>query len=118
MKENFEEHIPEGWSIKVAKSVEDVEELRGTWQEWQWHPNADIDFYLTIVNARPEILRPHVILLLSNDQPVAMMIGRIEEKKFEFKIGYKSFYGPKVRLLTIIYGGILGDHSLRRCSFF
>jgi hypothetical protein len=99
------------YSIKIARSVEEVEELRSIWEGWQWHPNADIDFYLTIVNARPEILRPHTILVSINGNPKAMMVGRIEDQRLDIKIGYKKIFRPKLRILRIVYGGILGEQS-------
>ncbi|MFX0196545.1 MAG: GNAT family N-acetyltransferase [Candidatus Hodarchaeota archaeon] len=99
----------QGCSIQTARNVEDIEKMRGVWEEMQWHPNADIDFYLTIVNSRQEILRPHVILLSLNGRPKAMMVGKLEERRLYFKIGYKALYCPNVRSLTIVEGGLLGD---------
>ncbi len=92
-----------------------MELLRTAWQRLQWHPNADIDFYLTVLASRPEILRPHVIALGSNGDVKAMLIGRIEERALDFKVGYKTVLRPKARVLTIIYGGILGDASPGVC---
>jgi hypothetical protein len=111
MKDEHSERNHNQYSIRVARSLEEVEELRSIWEGWQWHPNADIDFYLTIVNSRKEILRPHVILLLSNNQPMAMMIGRMEEIRLDFKVGYKTLFKPKARILNFVYGGILGEQS-------
>jgi len=99
------------YTIKVARSIEEVEQYRDSWESMQWHPNADIDFYITIVNKRQEIIRPHVIVLYNDNNPEAMVIGRIEEKRIDIKIGYKVFYRPKLRSLTIVYGGILGNQS-------
>lgn len=99
------------YTIKVAKSGKEVEEIRNIWEKLQCHPNADIDFYLNIVNSREEIIRPHVIILYSGETPKAMMIGRIEERTIDLKIGYKTICKPKVLALAVIHGGILGDIS-------
>lgn len=104
----------EPYSIKVARSAEEIESLREIWEKWQCHPNADIDFYLTIINSREEIIRPHVMVIGKNGKPETMVIGRIERKREEIKIGYKTLFKPWVRILRIIYGGILGEQSKRR----
>ncbi len=102
-------NIPEdSYTIYTAKSVEEIEHIRDIWEEMQWHPNADIDFYLTIVNSRKEIIRPHVLLIKKNGKPDALVIGRIEDNRIRCNIGYKTVYKPEVRYLTIIYGGLLG----------
>lgn len=109
MKNNLVDNSGNEFEIKVARSIEEVEEMRAIWEGLQHHPNADIDFYLTIIGSRKEVLRPHVILHSSKSGSNAMVIGRVEEKALDFKIGYKTIYSPKVRLLTIVYGGLLGD---------
>lgn len=101
----------EGYTVKVARSVEEVESLRGAWEQMQWHPNADIDFYLTILASRDEILRPYIVQLSSSGRPKAMMIGRIVQQRLDFKVGYKTIFRPKVRVLTFIYGGLLGEQT-------
>lgn len=107
-----EEMVKEKYSIKIIQCIDEIEEIRPIWEKMQWHPNADIDFYLTIIQSRPNILQPYIMVLFVNDKPKAMMIGRIEKNKFPIiKFGYKTLYQPQLRSLTIIYGGLLGDCS-------
>jgi len=107
---NYQEKtLHDGYSVQIATSFEEIEKMRPIWEEMQWHPNADIDFYLTIGNSRKEILRPNVVLLSSNGCPIAMMVGKVEERRLNFNIGYKTLYKPKVHSLTIVEGGLLGD---------
>ncbi len=44
--------------IVVARTVPEVEAIREVWKNWDWSPNADIDFYLHILRSRREVLRP------------------------------------------------------------
>jgi hypothetical protein len=111
MKDRSTRNGKNDYSISVLRTVQEVKEIRSIWESMQWHPNADMDFYLTIVNARPEIVRPHVIVLFENGCARAIMVGRVEETRLNFQIGYKSILRPKVRLIAIIYGGLLGDIS-------
>lgn len=91
--------------ISVASSAEEVEQYRNAWKSLQWHPNADIDFYLTINKSRPEIIRPHVFILKENGCVKAMLVGRIEEVRFDLHFGYKIIFKEKIRQLHLIHGG-------------
>ena len=97
--------------LRIARTVQEVEEMRSPWESMQEHPLTDIDYYLEIVISRPEILRPHVVLLSSNGQPRAMMVGIIQQKPLDLKIGYKTICKPKPRSLTIPDGGLIGEQT-------
>ncbi len=99
------------YSITIAKSVLEVEELRQSWEAMQWHPNADIDFYLTVLSCRAETLRPYVISISQNGNPRAMAIGRMESTRLRFDLGYRTLCESPARVLMIIYGGLLGEES-------
>ncbi len=107
MKRNIDKKY-DGYEVIVAKSVEEVEKNRSLWEKLQWHPNADIDFFLTIVGARDEIRQPYVFIFKKNGTPEAMVVGRIEDHRIKCKVGYKTIYNPKIRLFTIVYGGVIG----------
>lgn len=109
-------NIPECYSVTVIRSLAEIESVRTVWNEMQTHPNVDIDLYQIVLNTRLDILEPYVILLSYNDRPIAMLVGRIEEKTIDFKLGYKSFFLSKVRSLTVIYGGLMGDMTVSRAE--
>jgi hypothetical protein len=96
-------------AVRVAASRKEVEALRPAWEAMQFHPNADIDYFLTVVEAREEIERPHVIAVCEGDRPIALLIGRIEEDALEIKLGGKVLFRPWLRQLKMVYGGALGD---------
>lgn len=98
-------------SIKVIRSICELEYFRRTWVSWQHHPNSDIDFYLTVLSTRPEIMRPHVMVVYRGEHPEAMLVGRLELRKLEAKVGYASLLVKRVRTLTFLYGGLLGKLS-------
>lgn len=97
----------------IARTVEEIEAIRVPWESFQSHPNGDIDFYVNLIEFRKEIIRPHVVLLVENGVPVSLIIGRIENAKFKIKIGYKELWNPKIKCLTLSYGGILGNTNRR-----
>lgn len=78
----------------------------------QSHPNSDIDFYLSVIKAKKDDFRPYIILLFKRQQPHTLLIGRIEDRHIEIKFGYKVLTRHKLRSLSIIHSGVLGNNSL------
>jgi len=98
-------------SVRILRTAAEIEDFRETWESWQRHPNIDIDFYLTVNRMRPQILRPHIVVLYRDGRPDAMLVGRIVNERIACNIGYKTVFAPRARVLRIIYGGILGNLS-------
>jgi hypothetical protein len=97
--------------IRIARSLAEVEALRGSWSAWPGHRDSDIDFYIMIVQSYSEVLRPHVIALYRGGEPEAIMVGRLEKKRLHFKVGYLHPFRPWARCLTFVYGAIHGNAS-------
>jgi hypothetical protein len=97
--------------VRIARSLEQVEALRGSWTTWPSHRDSDIDFYLMILRSYPEVLRPHVVALFRDGKPDAILVGRLERKRLTFRIGYKPVFRPKARCLTFVYAAIHGNAS-------
>jgi Acetyltransferase (GNAT) domain len=97
--------------IRVARSVEEVECLREAWLNWPGHRDSDIDFFLMINQAYPEILRPHVIALYRDGKPSAILVGRLDKKKLAFNVGYFRGIRAWARCLTFVYDPVHGDAS-------
>jgi len=103
-------------SVRISRTLDQVYSLRDTWTRFQSHPNSDIDYYLTVAQCRPEILRPHVLAVTSKGTPETILVGRVENTRLELKVGYKTLPGPRVRCLTLIQAGLLGNASNENCS--
>jgi hypothetical protein len=98
--------------VRVARSMEEVSSLRSAWEKMQWHPNADIDFYQLVARSRSEILRPHVISVMRDGVVESILVGRLELKAVEARLGYGRFAFPAVPCLAFLYGGMMGNRSL------
>jgi len=90
-------------SIQIIRSVPEIEGIRRIWTRWHHHPNSDVDFYLHILRSRPEILRPHIIVIYRGGQPEAMLVGRLERRHIECRIGYKVVLRLQAAALSFIY---------------
>jgi hypothetical protein len=98
-----------GISVRVVRNLEGIEEIRDVWSSWNRRPNSDIDFYLTVLQHGSQIMRPHVFVLYRGGSPDALLIGRIQDTRLELKIGYRTALRPRVRMLTFINAGFLGN---------
>jgi GNAT acetyltransferase-like protein len=96
-------------STRVIRSIPEIEDIRRIWTSWQQHPNADIDFYLLLCRVRPEILRPHIIVISRGGRPEAMLIGRLVHEHIDLKVGYSRLSSPRGRVLNFLHGGLLGN---------
>jgi CelD/BcsL family acetyltransferase involved in cellulose biosynthesis len=97
-------------TARVARSFEEAEELRPAWELLQNdYLTSDLDFVLTYCRHTPGVVRPHVVLLEDDGEPVALAAARLEDVRLPAKLGYKVVRNSPVRALTIVYGGLLGE---------
>lgn len=95
-------------SVRVARTQEEVESLRPVWDSLQAPRfTSDIDVFLTVVRHAPGVVRPHVLVLEEAGEPVSLVVGRLEEVTLPARLGYVGV-SPRLRMLTVAYGGILG----------
>jgi GNAT acetyltransferase-like protein len=103
--------VPTEIEVRIARSIAEVEALREAWAAWPGHRDSDMDFYLMINQAYPEILRPHVIALYRDGRPEAILVGRLDRKPIAFKVGYFRKIRVLARCLTFVYDPIHGNGS-------
>jgi CelD/BcsL family acetyltransferase involved in cellulose biosynthesis len=99
-----------GTRVRVARSLDELEPFREAWARLQGRQFAtDPDVFPLILAWQPQTLRPHVVALERGGEITALVLGRIEDIRLQTRIGYKTVYAPRVRSLTVLYGGVLGD---------
>jgi|SRR5665213_188439 len=106
-----------GLTIRIARSIPEVEEVRGIWMQWQSNPTSDIDNYLSMVRLRPEIQRPHVMLVCRDGNIDSILVGRLERTKISCTFGYLKLFQPEVRVFCFAHGGFLGNSSAENSEF-
>ncbi|HML74984.1 MAG TPA: GNAT family N-acetyltransferase [Anaerohalosphaeraceae bacterium] len=94
--------------------MEQIDSLRSIWQSIQTYEpypliNVDIDRYISVLDALGKDVSPLILLFKQNEQPRAMLIGRLEKIGINIRIGYKTILRPQLYGMTVIYGGILGQ---------
>jgi GNAT acetyltransferase-like protein len=110
------ESVNSGVSLRVLRSEVELQDVREAWSSWQRHPNADLEFFLTIARIRPDVISPYVIALYRNQALETLLVGRIEHGHLPLSLGYWSLFRFPVRSLTFIYGGLLGNASDENCA--
>jgi len=104
------------YKITTVNTLEEIESIRPIWESIQTHPWADIDHYLNNLNYIPNTTTPHIILLTQNEKPKSLVIGRIDKRIFDLKLGHKKIPSPTVRSFTVSYGGLLGKMTDYECK--
>ncbi len=93
----------------VARTVEEVESLRDTWETVGVRDiDSDIDYFLTVVRNAPHVVRPHVVLVRRPGQPALMGIARLERLGIPLSIGYRTVLRPQLRAIVVTFGGLIG----------
>lgn len=90
--------------IKVAKTEDELDQLRKSWAEQLNHPNTDLDFFLSIINRREQVIRPHVLTISNGDTVIPIALARLEKAHFDLRFGYRIIARPKLVTLRVIHG--------------
>jgi hypothetical protein len=95
-----------GTEVRVARTREELEALRGDWDKLAWpRVEADIDYFLTTLGDA----KPYAALVLRDGRPVAGAIARLERTPFATKVGYRTVYEPKLRTVNVPYHAVVAE---------
>ncbi len=111
----------DGWDVSIATTFEEVENIRSIWEQMQSNEpypsiDADIDRYLSVVDAIDGNFQPYIMTFSHNNKPEMMVIARVGKSPLYFRLGYKSLFYYQLKFLTVVNGGILGKLTAETCS--
>jgi CelD/BcsL family acetyltransferase involved in cellulose biosynthesis len=101
----------QAYTVRVIRDRGELESVRPLWESMLKHPNADFDAFALVLQSRPDILHPYVLIVSTGGTPVSVVVARVENRRLECTVGYATVYRPRVRFLTVLYGGWMGDQS-------
>jgi len=81
------------------------------WEKWSTKLTTDFDYYMHDLTHDPSILGPYVIVVYDHDVVAAMLVGRVRLHRVSSVISFINVRTPKVKVLEIVAGGRLGEHS-------
>lgn len=96
-------------TVRTLTTPEEVERIRPVWSAFQKHPDADIDCFLLALRMRPEIVRPHVLVVYARDEPICLLAGHVEDGRLKANSGCRTFWRVRVRRLALSYAGLMGQ---------
>lgn len=96
--------------ITVARTRSELDDLR---DEWLMLPNDSItahpDYFRAVLDSVEHVTGPFVVALRNGGGVEALLVCRAETISLPCKIGYRTVWAPKVRSLTVVYQGALGN---------
>jgi hypothetical protein len=95
--------------IEPLRTFERIAEVRQQWDRFQWHPEADPNFFRLIVEHRTEVQGPCVMVVRRDGKVEGLLVGRVDLAKLARYPGFTAAFHPKLRILEVIYGGMLGN---------
>lgn len=102
-------------SVRTLTTISELENIREAWELLPGYRDSDPDLVFAILRSRPEILRPHVIVVERNHVITTMLVGRLEQTSLDLTIGYVHCR-PRARLIYFFHGGVRGEETLEVCQ--
>jgi hypothetical protein len=105
---------------RIIKTLQELKTVQPYWERWQNHANNDFAQFNLVCQLRPEIESPFVTVIEQNNQPHALLCGRLERTQFAPSIGYLSPVRVSAKIMTVIHQGLLGhlDEEAARESVY
>lgn len=99
------------YDLNIYNSIDDLIVIKQYWEMYQNHPDNMYDYYGIILRNRKDIESPFVLVVNHENIPITIVIGRIEKRNINIKLGYKKLYGFKIKALVLFYKGIIGNNT-------
>jgi hypothetical protein len=99
------------YTTEIYKSSNRLDEIRAYWQEVQWHPGADYEFYKLLLKNRDTIISPYVIAAKNNGELNALLVCRIDEVMQPIRLGYITICKIPIRRIVVMDGGFMGERN-------
>jgi hypothetical protein len=102
-------------NIRVLQTRAELESIRAIWKEWCTDPRADIDSLCIAADCRPGVVAPYVLAVYCGNRPDCLLVGYLENRCLEQKLGYAVLRHCQVKTLYFTRRGLLGNASDENC---
>ena len=102
-------------SIKILRSLAELEEVRAAWEAWPGNRDSEMQTYLSCLRLNRNTERPHVLVVYRDGRADAILIGRIDNDQVRCRFGYFCAAFP-ARIMCFVYGALRGNASEENCD--
>ena len=102
-------------SVKVLRTLAELQDIRGVWESWPGHRDSEFDSYLASLGTNPRTVRPHVLVVYREGRPESILVGRIDLGHISCRLGYLRLNLP-AKILCFVYGALRGNPSKENCD--
>lgn len=93
------------------------EDLIRFWQERQWHPYGDFDYFRQEYHSDAPIQYPYLLTVKRQNEILSCLIGKIQPLPLKLQFGYRICYGPPLTTLIVHRSGLIGNWQEAVCRF-
>lgn len=95
--------------VRVLRSADEVDALGAALATaGRAHSEANIDLFRAVLRTRPEVIRPHVLVLERDGRIDALLLARLERSEMPANFGYTTLFRPSLRCLTVASDSVAG----------
>jgi len=95
-------------NVASLSREEEIERVRASWEALAPGRNAEPARFLDVARTHPDVLRPHVFAMTTEDGSLsALLAARLERLDYRCRIARRTIVSASVRSLTVVYGGAL-----------
>jgi hypothetical protein len=102
-------------SVKVLRTINELETIREVWQCWPGNRDSQVDSYIAFLQSNSRSVCPHVVVVSRGGTPEAMLVGRIDLGQISCRLGYLKLNLP-AKILCFVYGALRGNPSRENCD--
>ncbi|MGB7602785.1 MAG: GNAT family N-acetyltransferase, partial [Candidatus Sulfotelmatobacter sp.] len=115
MDYSFSNHSISEVSVKVLRTLPELEGIRREWESWPGNRDSEIETYLMCLRSIPATVRPHVVVVERDGEPDAILVGRIDMGHVSCHLGYLRLNLP-AKIMCFVYGALRGNPSPENCD--
>ena len=108
---------PDTLVLRTICDPDELEAFRTIWQCWPGTRDSDLDFFANVVRSHPGC-HPHVIVLLRNAKPDAILVGLRERRNLSYRLGWLTICKLEFNVVEFVSGGLRGSASEENCAAF
>ncbi len=102
--------------LRTLSDFSSLELFRDNWKSWPGTLASDIDYFCAMLRARGADCKPHVIMLIRDGEPDAMLVGFRQRRKVPAKLGTRAIFNTHANLLEFVTGSLRGHPSEANCA--